>query len=176
MTNFLMAHPIMTVYVAISFIFTVLFYIAPDFVEDHLVIQDKFDFGTFVGTMTHKNFGHFFGNLLILVPMWSYSDNVIGIKWTALLVLANMLSTGFVVLFTKGCCCGASGVNHMLLGLMSIMGCWALFILSAAMLISEFKIIGSNDQVAHGVHITWQIIGTVIGIVISAAIGVAAAL
>jgi len=175
MTNILLAHPIMTIYVVVSFILTVLFYIAPYFVQDHLVIQGQFDLGTLFGTMVHKNFGHFFGNLLILIPMWIYSDKVNGVAFTAIIVMVNMLLTGLVVLFTDGCCCGASGINHMLLGLMSIMGSWALLILSGIMLISEFKILGKNDEVAHGVHIVWQILGIILGIVMSVVAGVAAA-
>lgn len=164
MLSILISHPFMMIYITVSFFLTVLFYIAPDFVSSYLVMQGNLNPGTFIGTMVHKNYGHFFGNLLILVPVWIYSDNVLGIGITVILVVMNMMITGLFVLCFDGCCCGASGINHMLLGIMAIMGNWGLFIFSGFIIISEFKVIGSNDNTAHGVHISWQIAGTLMAV------------
>lgn len=172
MMNVLIAHPVMALYIVISFFLTTFFYIAPEFVSDNLTIQGELTAGTFIGTMIHKNYGHFFGNLLILIPIWIYSDKILGVGMTSMIVAANMVCTGIVVLIKGGSYCGASGINHMLLGVMGILGSYLLLIFSGVILFSEFRFIGSNDQVAHGVHILWQIIGVAGAVIFCIGLGI----
>jgi len=164
MFSLIKLHSFMVIYISMSFVLTFLFYAIPEFINEHFIIQRKINLGTIFGTMVHKNYGHFFGNLLILVPLWIYSDKVLGNGFTLLLVLMNMLITGVLVFLFDGYCCGASGINHMLLGIMAIMGNPLVFIFAGCMLFFELQMIKENDYTAHGVHIGWQIAGTVMAV------------
>ena len=54
-------HPTLFVFVALSFLGTILGYIAPYFTRSFLVISENFNFGTFCGTLIYKGFDHWIG-------------------------------------------------------------------------------------------------------------------
>ena len=73
--SILINHPALTVVLILSFLTTVLIYLAPCFVCNNLVVSDEFNLGTFCGTLTHKNWAHWCGNIILLLPFWIY------LKW-----------------------------------------------------------------------------------------------
>lgn len=166
MVGLIVAHPVMTVYLTASFVLTVMNYIVPEFVDDYIVIQGTFTPGTFLGTMVHVDFKHFFGNFIMLIPIWIYSDRVNGIGFTTLVIVLNMVITGIFVLIKDDCCCGASGISFMLLGLMAIIGRWWLLIIAVIMFFTECNLVKDRDNVGHVAHIVWQLIGSGFAVII----------
>ena len=91
--NISTAHPVLAITVVLGFIATCLTYIATDFVSDNMVISGDLTAGTFLGTFTHMNWGHYLGNMLFLIPVWIYADNKVGKVFVVSIVLANMTIT-----------------------------------------------------------------------------------
>lgn len=125
--SILINHPALTVVFILSFLATVLIYLAPCFVCNNLVVSDEFNLGTFCGTLTHKNWAHWCGNIILLLPFWIYLDNKLGKSFVAILVLLNMISTGLYGLISKQSLCGLSGVVFMMIGISGIVGKWFFF-------------------------------------------------
>ena len=161
----LMNHPTLLVFVVLSFLGTILAYIAPYFTRSFLVISENFNLGTFCGTLIHKNWGHYFGNIILLIPFWIYLDNKLGKSFILIIVLINMLFTGLYGIFAERELCGLSGVLFMLMGISCIIGSWLVFFFAGAMFVSEFWLIHQedDDNTSHIAHIVFFIIGIAIG-------------
>lgn len=163
--NLTTIHPVLSVTVLLAFVATCLTYMAPDFTSDNLVISGDFNVGTFSGTFVHINWGHFIGNIILLIPVWIYADNLAGIAFVAIIVLANMLVTGIFGLLADQRLCGLSGVVYMLVGLTAIIGNWLMFGFAIALFVAEFSLLNDNDNTSHVAHILFFVVGIVIGIV-----------
>ena len=159
----LMNHPTLLVFVVLSFLGTILAYIAPYFTRSFLVISENFNLGTFCGTLIHKSWDHYFGNIILLIPFWIYLDNKLGKTFILIIVLINMLFTGLYGLFAEKELCGLSGILYMLMGISCIIGSWLVFFFAGAMFLSEFFLLHRDDNTSHIAHIVFFIIGIAIG-------------
>ena len=160
----LLNHPVLLTIFILSFFATVLVYCVPFFVDDNLVISEELNLGTFCDTLTHLNWGHWVGNIILLIPFWIYLDNRLGKLFLAILVLLNMLFTGLFGLLSKQRLCGLSGVVFMLIGIAGIVGSWLLFFFAIIVFYSEYILLNNKDSTCHRAHIIFFIIGIVIGL------------
>ncbi len=160
----LLNHPVLLAVLILSFFATVLTYRAPFFVSDNLVISQELNLGTFCGTLTHKDWGHWVGNVILLIPFWIYLDNKLGKAFVIIVVLFNMFSTGLYGLLSSQCLCGLSGIVFMLIGIAGIVGNWLFFFFAVVMFGQEFCLLGAKDETCHGAHIVFFILGIVIGL------------
>lgn len=163
--NISTAHPVLVITVILGFIATCLTYIATDFVSDYMVISGDLTAGTFFGTFTHMNWGHYLSNMLFLIPVWIYADNKVGKVFVVSIVLANMIITGIYGLISGARLCGLSGVVYMLLGLMCILGNWLMFIFAGVLFVAEFTLLNSEDETSHASHVVFFVVGIIIALV-----------
>lgn len=160
----LLNHPVLLIFLFLSFLATVFVYLIPDFISDNLVISGNLNVGTFCGTFVHMNWGHWLGNMLFLIPVWIYADKLAGKPFITIIVLVNLLLTGIYGLISGQRLCGLSGVVFMLIGLTAIIGNWLMFGFALALFIGEFGLLGDNDKYSHGAHIIFFVLGIGIGI------------
>ena len=160
----LLNHPVLLAFLFFSFLATVLVYLVPNFTSNNLVISGELNVGTFCGTLVHINWGHWLGNMILLIPVWIYADKLAGIPFITIIVFANMLLTGLYGLMSDTMLCGLSGVVFMLVGLTAIIGNWLMFGFAAVLFFAEFPLLGSNDNYSHAAHIFFFVVGVGIGI------------
>jgi len=160
----LLNHPVLLIFLFLSFMATTLVYLVPDFTSNNLVISGTVNIGTFCGTFVHMNWGHWIGNMIFLIPVWIYADKLTGKPFITIIVLANLLLTGIYGLLSGQRLCGLSGVVFMLIGLTAILGNWLMFGFAAVLFFSEFFPLGDGDSMSHGAHIIFFVIGLGIGI------------
>ena len=160
----LLNHPVLLIFLFLSFIATTLVYLVPDFTSDNLVISGTVNIGTFCGTFVHMNWGHWFNNMILLIPVWIYADKLTGKPFVTIIVLANLVLTGIYGLLSDQRLCGLSGVVFMLIGLTAILGNWLMFGFAAALFFAEFGLLGDNEPTSHGAHIIFFVLGIGIGI------------
>ena len=158
-------HPVLAAVVVLGFFATCLTYIASDFTNDNLVIGGDLNAGTFLGTFVHLNWGHYLGNIVMLIPVWIYADKLAGKTFITIIVIANILITGIYCLISDNRLCGLSGVVFMLVGFTAIAGNWLMFFFAAALFFGEFTLLGKDDSTAHLAHILFFVMGIVIGFV-----------
>ena len=161
----LLNHPVLLIFLFLSFMATTLVYLVPDFTSDNLVISGTVNIGTFCGTFVHQNWGHWLGNMILLVPVWIYADKLTSKPFITIIVLANLLLTGIYGLLSDQRLCGLSGVVFMLIGLTAILGNWLMFGFATVLFFSEFILLREEDGMSHGAHIIFFILGIGIGIV-----------
>ena len=162
--SLLINHPVLFVCMVLSFVLTVLVYLAPDFTSDNLIISSEVNIGTFCGTFVHCDWSHWIGNMLLLIPVWSYADNLAGKPFVAIIVFTNMILTGVFGFVSGMRLCGLSGVVYMLVGLTAIIGNWLMFGFAIALFISEIGLLGKQDRISHVAHIIFFVIGIGIGL------------
>ena len=160
----LLNHPVLLIFLFLSFIATTLVYLVPDFTSDNLVISGTVNIGTFCGTFVHMNWGHWFSNMIFLIPVWIYADKLAGKPFITIIVFANLLLTGIYGLLSGQRLCGLSGVVFMLIGLTAILGNWLMFGFAAALFLSEFMLLGEEDGMSHVAHIIFFVLGIAIGL------------
>ena len=160
----LINHPVLLLFLFLSFLATVLVYLIPDFISDNLIISGNLNAGTFCGTFVHQNWGHFLGNMILLVPVWIYADNVAGKPFITIAVLGNLLITGIYGLLADCRLCGLSGVVYMLVGLTAILGNWLMFGFAIALFFGELTLLGNQDRTSHVAHIIFFVLGIGIGL------------
>lgn len=160
----LLNHPVLLAFLFLSFLATVLVYLIPDFTSDNLVISGNLNVGTFCGTFVHLNWGHLFGNYILLIPVWIYADKLAGKPFVTIIVFANLLVTGVYGLMADRRLCGLSGVVYMLVGLTGIIGNWLMFGFAIVLFIGEFSLLKDDDSISHIAHIIFFVIGIVIGL------------
>ena len=160
----LLNHPVLLIFLFLSFFATTLVYLVPDFTSDNLVISGTVNIGTFCGTFVHMNWGHWFSNMIFLIPVWIYADKLTSKPFITIIVLANLLLTGIYGLLSEQRLCGLSGVVFMLIGFTAIIGNWLMFGFAAVLFVSEFVLLGEEDGMSHGAHIIFFVIGLGIGI------------
>ena len=110
------------------------------------------------------NWGHWFSNMIFLIPVWIYADKLTSKPFVTIIVLANLLQTGIYGLLSDQRLCGLSGLVFMLIGLTAILGNWLMFGFAAVLFFSEFFLLGDGDGMSHGAHIIFFVIGLGIGI------------
>ena len=160
----LLNHPVLLIFLFLSFFATVFVYLIPDFISDNLVISGNLNVGTFCGTFVHMNWGHWFSNMIFLIPVWIYADKLTSKPFVTIIVFANLLLTGIYGLLSDQRLCGLSGVVFMLIGLSAILGNWLMFGFAAVLFFSEFFLLGDGDRMSHGVHIIFFVVGIAIGL------------
>ena len=160
----LLNHPVLLIFLFLSFLATVFVYLIPDFISDNLVISGTVNIGTFCGTFVHMNWGHWFNNMIFLIPVWIYADKLTSKPFVTIIVFANLLLTGIYGLLSDQRLCGLSGVVFMLIGLTAILGNWLMFGFAALLFFAEFTLLGDEDGMSHGAHIIFFVIGLGIGI------------
>ena len=160
----LLNHPVLLIFLSLSFLATVFVYLIPDFISDNLVISGNLNVGTFCGTFVHMNWGHWFSNMIFLIPVWIYADKLTSKPFITIIVLANLLLTGIYGLLSDQRLCGLSGVVFMLVGLTAILGNWLMFGFAAVLFFSEFFLLGDGDRMSHGAHIIFFVLGIAIGL------------
>ena len=160
----LLNHPVLLIFLFLSFLATTLVYLVPDFTSDNLVISGTVNIGTFCGTFVHMNWGHWIGNMILLIPVWIYADKLTSKPFVTIIVFANLLLTGIYGLLSDQRLCGLSGVVFMLIGLTAILGNWLMFGFAALLFFAEFTLLGDEDGMSHGAHIIFFVIGIGIGI------------
>ena len=161
----LLNHPVLLIFLFLSFFATTLVYLVPDFTSDNLVISGTVNIGTFCGTFVHMNWGHWFSNMIFLIPVWIYADKLTSKSFITIIVLANLLLTGIYGLLSEQRLCGLSGVVFMLIGFTAIIGNWLMFGFAALLFFSEFILLREEDGMSHGAHIIFFILGIGVGIV-----------
>lgn len=160
----LLNHPVLLIFLFFSFMATTLVYLVPDFTSDNLVISGDVNIGTFCGTFVHMNWGHWFSNMIFLIPVWIYADKLTSKPFITIIVFANLLLTGIYGLLSDQRLCGLSGVVFMLIGLTAILGNWLMFGFAAVLFFSEFMLLREEDGMSHGAHIIFFVLGIAIGI------------
>ena len=160
----LLNHPVLLIFLFLSFFATTLVYLVPDFTSDNLVISGNVNIGTFCGTFVHMNWGHWFSNMIFLIPVWIYADKLTSKPFITIIVLANLLLTGIYGLLSDQRLCGLSGVVFMLIGLTAILGNWLMFGFAAVLFFSEFMLLGEEDGMSHVAHIIFFVLGIAIGL------------
>jgi GlpG protein len=160
----LLNHPVLLIFLFLSFMATTLVYLVPDFTSNNLVISGTVNIGTFCGTFVHMNWSHWIGNMIFLIPVWIYADKLTGKPFITIIVLANLLLTGIYGLLSGQRLCGLSGVVFMLIGLTAILGNWLMFGFAAVLFFSEFFLLGDGDNMSHGAHIIFFVVGIAIGL------------
>ena len=160
----LLNHPVLLIFLFLSFMATTLVYLVPDFTSDNLVISGNVNIGTFCGTFVHMNWGHWFSNIIFLIPVWIYADKLTSKPFITIIVLANLLLTGIYGLLSDQRLCGLSGVVFMLIGLTAILGNWLMFGFAAVLFFSEFMLLREEDGMSHGAHIIFFVLGIAIGL------------
>lgn len=160
----LLNHPVLLIFLFLSFMATTLVYLVPDFTSDNLVISGTVNIGTFCGTFVHMNWGHWFSNMIFLIPVWIYADKLASKTFVTIIVFTNLLLTGIYGLLSDQRLCGLSGVVFMLIGLTAILGNWLMFGFAAVLFFSEFILLREEDGMSHGAHIIFFVIGLGIGI------------
>lgn len=161
----LLNHPVLLIFFFLSFFATTLVYLVPDFTSDNLVISGNVNIGTFCGTFVHMNWGHWFSNMIFLIPVWIYADKLTSKPFITIIVFANLLLTGIYGLLSDQRLCGLSGVVFMLIGLTAILGNWLMFGFAAVLFFSEFMLLREEDGMSHGAHIIFFVLGIAIGLV-----------
>jgi hypothetical protein len=164
--NFVTEHPFMVGTLVLAFIATIIGYAAPDFTVDNLVISGNLNLGTFCGTLVHKSWSHFLGNLVLIVPAWYWADKSNGCGFVEIVVLVSMSVIGIFGLISDGKYCGLSGVLYTLVGLVPFT-CdkWWMLIVALMLFCGEFTLLKDDDNTSHIAHIVFFVIGLVIGIV-----------
>lgn len=160
----LLNHPVLLIFLFLSFMATTLVYLVPDFTSDNLVISGTVNIGTFCGTFVHMNWGHWFSNMIFLIPVWIFADKLTSTPFVTIIVFANLLLTGIYGLLSDQRLCGLSGVVFMLIGLTAILGNWLMFGFAAVLFFTEFMLLREEDGMSHGAHIIFFVIGLGIGI------------
>lgn len=160
----LLFHPVLLSFLFLSFIATVFVYLVPDFISDNLIISGNLNAGTFCGTFVHMNWGHWFSNMIFLIPVWIYADKLTSKPFITIIVLVNLLLTGIYGLLSDQRLCGLSGVVFMLIGLTAILGNWLMFGFAAVLFFSEFILLREEDGMSHGAHIIFFVLGIAIGL------------
>lgn len=160
----LLNHPVLLIFLFLSFIATTLVYLVPDFTSDNLVISGNVNIGTFCGTFVHMNWGHWFSNMIFLIPVWIYADKLTSKPFITIIVFANLLLTGIYGLLSDQRLCGLSGVVFMLIGFTAILGNWLMFGFAAVLFFSEFMLLREEDGMSHGAHIIFFVLGIAIGL------------
>lgn len=160
----LLNHPVLLIFLFLSFFATTLVYLVPDFTSDNLVISGNVNIGTFCGTFVHMNWGHWFSNMIFLIPVWIYADKLTSKPFITIIVFANLLLTGIYGLLSDQRLCGLSGVVFMLIGLTAILGNWLMFGFAAVLFFSEFMLLREEDGMSHGAHIIFFVLGIAIGL------------
>lgn len=161
----LLNHPVLLIFLFLSFFATTLVYLVPDFTSDNLVISGTVNIGTFCGAFVHMNWGHWFSNMIFLIPVWIYADKLTSKPFITIIVLVNLLLTGIYGLLSEQRLCGLSGVVFMLIGFTAIIGNWLMFGFAALLFFSEFMLLREEDGMSHGAHIIFFVLGIGIGIV-----------
>lgn len=113
--EFLANHPVFSVSVIGSLIGTILRQVAPMFSRDYLCADEDFRFGNLgIAVFIHKDFWHFFGNLLYMIPgiliCEKYYDT--SFLFTIIFVFAFLSSMSCIP--RKYASCGYSGIALML--------------------------------------------------------------
>ncbi len=160
----LLNHPVLLIFLFLSFFATTLVYLLPDFTSDNLVISGDVNIGTFCGTFVHMNWGHWFSNMIFLIPVWIYADKLTSKPFITIIVFANLLLTGIYGLLSDQRLCGLSGVVFMLIGLTAILGNWLMFGFAAVLFFSEFMLLREEDGMSHVAHIIFFVLGIAIGL------------
>lgn len=160
----LLNHPVLLIFLFLSFFATTLVYLVPDFTSDNLVISGNVNIGTFCGTFVHMNWGHWFSNMIFLIPVWIYADKLTSKPFITIIVFANLLLTGIYGLLSDQRLCGLSGVVFMLIGFTAILGNWLMFGFAAVLFFSEFMLLREEDGMSHVAHIIFFVLGIAIGL------------